>query len=76
MIKTVFIQLQTILWTQCRKSVKPVVGLQVDRKITECLQKAERKKFLLESQRHFCGIKYGIEQINGFSITNVKILKC
>ena len=39
MIQIVFIQLQTIFQTQCRKSVWPVVGLQLDRKVMEVYRK-------------------------------------
>lgn len=81
MIQIVFIQLQTDVWTQHRKSVKPVVGLQEDRKVTRSLQKTDRNKQVLSripktfvfSQFH--EIKHGIKQINGFSTTNVQGLK-
>lgn len=76
-----FIQLQTIFWTQHRNSVKPVLGLWEDRKVTGSLQKADRKKKVLSRIpktfvfSEFHGIKHRIKQINGFSITNVQDLK-
>lgn len=76
-----FIQLQTIFWTQHRNSVKPVLGLWEDRKVTGSLEKADRKKKVLSRIpktfvfSEFHGIKHRIKQINGFSITNVQDLK-